>query len=194
MEDWRDTWRRGIVHQLPEKGLEALREALVSDDARLIQGVTCSPPPVQSVRDWPIESADAIVFCFWMDASADPNASDATVEEAEEFFAKVCYECDQILGEPAGCRWFLRPYDDSPRDEIFTALHAEVIRELVRRRTRTGIFAAAQKMLDGVLLLPLDMGKLLILADWLEERGEEAGYLRVWATEVQDDSVVSRDH
>lgn len=52
----------------------------------------------------------------------------------EEYFARMCFEIDQRLGEPAGCRWFLNWYDETPRDEMIRLLLAEVNRSLTRRQ------------------------------------------------------------
>jgi len=52
------------------------------------------------------------------------------VAEVEEFFARACFEADQRLGEPAGCRWFLNWFDETPRDEMRRLLFAEVKHQL----------------------------------------------------------------
>jgi hypothetical protein len=57
-----------------------------------------------------------------------------TVAEVEEFFARMCFEVDQRVGEPAGCRWFLNWFDETPREEMRAELLAEVERALLRRR------------------------------------------------------------
>jgi hypothetical protein len=38
----------------------------------------------------------------------------------------MCYEIDQKLGEPAGCRWFLNWYDETSREQMRKELSAEV--------------------------------------------------------------------
>ena len=65
METWRKVWREGVSLLLSTPGLEALQRALNSDDARLIQGATTTPPPLQCVQDWSVEAACAIGFCGW---------------------------------------------------------------------------------------------------------------------------------
>lgn len=120
MESWRKVWRDGLASQLSTAGLEALRKALVEDDSRLIQGATTSPPPLQCVQDWPVESCCVLGFCGWKGDGFE------TVAEVEEEFARICFEADQVLGEPAACRWFLNWYDDTPRDEMRRELIAEV--------------------------------------------------------------------
>jgi hypothetical protein len=142
-ESWRITWRDGFAPVLPAAGLEALAAALEADDPRLTQGSTTTPPPLMCVQDWPCEAADAIGLCgvAVLGGFADEkptgrhtNPGAARVGQVEEFFARACFDCDQRLGEPAACRWFLNAWDDMPRAEIFAELLAEVKRELARRK------------------------------------------------------------
>ena len=113
---------------LSNEAVEALRRGLVGDDARLIQGATTTPPPLQCVQDWPVEAACALGYCGWQGEGLE------TVAEVEEFFARMCFEIDQRLGEPAGCRWFLNWFDETPRDEMRRELLGEVNRALAQRR------------------------------------------------------------
>src|ERR1700758_1757133 len=129
MDSWRKVWREGLVPLLSTASLEALRQALTSDDARLIQGATTTPPPLQCVQDWPVEAACALGFCGGRGDGLE------TVAEVEEFFARMCFEIDQRLGEPAACRWFLNWFDETPRDEMRRELLAEVNRALAQRQT-----------------------------------------------------------
>jgi hypothetical protein len=128
MESWRKVWREGLVPLLSTSGLEVLRRGLADDDARLLQGATTTPPPLQCVQDWPVEAACALGYCGWLGEGLE------TVAEVEEFFARMCFEIDQRLGEPAGCRWFLNWFDETPRDEMRRELLAEVNRTLALRR------------------------------------------------------------
>jgi hypothetical protein len=114
---------------LSTSGLEALAQALTNDDARLLQGATTSPPPLQCVQDWPVEAACSVGFCGWQGDGLE------TVAEVEEYFASVCFEVDQRLGEPASCRWFLNWFDETPREEMRRELLAEVKRVLAERHT-----------------------------------------------------------
>jgi hypothetical protein len=127
MESWRKVWRDGMAPQLSVAALTALQRALQNDDPRLIQGATTSPPPLECVRDWPVEAACVLGFCGWQGEGLE------SVAEVEEFFARACFEADQRLGEPAGCRWFLNWFDDTPRDEARRELLVEVTRTLARR-------------------------------------------------------------
>src|SRR5438552_17129476 len=129
MESWRKVWREGLAPQISTAGLEALRAALVNDDARLIQGATTSPAPLQCVQDWPVEAACGLGYCGWQCDGLE------TVAEVEEFFARTCFEADQRLGEPAACRWFLNWFDETPREEMRRQLAAEVHWALTQRQT-----------------------------------------------------------
>jgi hypothetical protein len=129
MESWRKVWREGIAPQLSLAALEALRRALLNDDARLLQRATTTPPPLQCVQDWPVEAACALGFCGWQGEGRE------TVAEVEEFFARACFEADQRLGEPAACRYFLNWYDETPRAEMRRLLLAEVNRSLAQRQS-----------------------------------------------------------
>lgn len=136
MESWKKVWRDGFAPQLSDQALAALRVALEADDARLIQGATTSPPPLQCVQDWPVEAGCVLGFCGVVEnggfaTKESPNG--ATVAQAEEFFAKACFETDQRLGEPAACRYFLNFWDETPRDEARRLLVAEVVLEQERR-------------------------------------------------------------
>ena len=120
MESWRLGFRDGFAPVLSTRGLETLAEALRTDDPRLTQGSTTTPPPLMCVQDWPCEAACALGFCGWQGDELD------SVGQVEEFFARACFEADQRLGEPAACRWFLNWFDNTPRDAMRAALLAEV--------------------------------------------------------------------
>jgi hypothetical protein len=128
MESWRQVWRDGFVPVISTSGLEVLRDALRGDDPRLTQGSTTTPPPLMCVQDWPVEAACALGYCGWQGDDLE------TVGQVEEFFARVCFEADRRLGEPAACRWFLNWFDDTPRNEMRRELLAEVERALDERR------------------------------------------------------------
>ncbi len=127
-EAWRCVWRDGIVPQLSTRALSELRQALLSDDPRLQQGATTTPPPLLKVQDWPVEAACAIGYCGWQGEGLE------TVGQVEEFFARVCAAADARLGEPAAVRHFLNWYDDTPRTQMRQELLAEVERALAQRQ------------------------------------------------------------
>jgi hypothetical protein len=120
MESWQKVWRDGFAPLLSTAGLQALRQALIDDDERLVQGSTTSPPPLTCVQDWLVEGTCAIGFCAWQGEGFE------TVGEIEDQFAQCCFEADRRLGEPAACRYFLNWFDDTPRDQMRRQLLAEV--------------------------------------------------------------------
>lgn len=128
MESWRLVWRDGFAPVIGTEGLSALAEALRTDDERLTQGSTTTPPPLLCVQDWPVEAACCLGLCGWLGDGL------ASVGQVEEYFARVCFEADQRLGEPAACRWFLNWFDDTPRDQMRRELLEEVERELRNRK------------------------------------------------------------
>jgi hypothetical protein len=127
IEIWRKVWREGVVPQLSTASLQALRQGLAEDDPQLMQGATTTPPPLQCVQDWPVEAACVLAYCGWQGEALE------TVGQVEEFFARACFQTDQLMGEPAACRWFLNWYDDTPRAEMRRFLLEEVDLALAQR-------------------------------------------------------------
>ncbi len=133
MESWKKVWREGLAPLLSDEALNALKEGLANDDPSLIQGATSSPPPLHCVADWPLVGACLVGYCGWKGDGLE------TVGEVEEWFARMCFEIDQRVGEPAGCRWLLSWYDTTPRDEMRALLLAEVnlaLKDRAERPTR----------------------------------------------------------
>ena len=184
MESWRMVWRQGFAPVLPTKGLQELLTALETDDVRLLQGATSQPPPRMCVQDWPCEGADAIGFVGWAEEDMD-----ATVGEVEEFFAKACFHCDQLLGEPAACRYVLRFWDDTPRGEARWELAHEVKLVLLSRGSVAE--ALGGPVPEGFVRAMADSGfkdktALAVLADWLDEDGrpDAAAFCRAASLEA----------
>ena len=119
METWRICWREGIVPSLTRRHLEALKEALETDDPRLIQGLT-SLPVGDAAQGLAASAACALGFCGWRGDGLP------TVSEVEEFFGRVSLECCERLRQEAVVRWFTNWFDETPRDEMRPALLAEV--------------------------------------------------------------------
>ncbi len=126
MESWRLVWR-AMAPSMPTLGLISLYKALRTDDPRLMQGATTTPPPLISMTDEPCEGADAIGWIGWHGLPLH------TVGQVEEWFARCCYETDQAMQEPAACRWLLEWFDDGNREMVFNSLAAEVYEELRKR-------------------------------------------------------------
>lgn len=139
MESWRKVWREGLAPHLSTPALVALQQGLRTDDHRLVQGATTVPPPLECMRDWPVEAACLIGYGGWQGENL------GTVAEVEEFFARACFEADQRLGEPAACRWFLNWFDDAPRGEARRQLLPEINRALAQRMGTKDAPSAAQR-------------------------------------------------
>ena len=123
MESWRKVFRDGFLPSLNRRQLEALAEGLKLDDPRILQGATTTPPPLMVVQEWPCEAACPLGYTALACGQGD---SVPTVGEVEEHFARLCFDADERLGEPAACRWFLNFVDDTPRREMRQELLCEV--------------------------------------------------------------------
>ena len=163
METWRIVWRNGFAPVMDRTHLKAVASGLRADDSRLTQGSTCTPSPLMQVQDWPCEGA----CCFGYGLLA--TTPGVTVSEVEQLFVETCFQADKRLGEPAGCRYFLNWFDDTPRDEMRRELLAEVERAILLPVVAKG--DAARNLLAQVRAGRTDLRP--ILADALEEDGEE---------------------
>ncbi len=139
-------WQRGVLPQMTTRQLEVLRDALVSDDNRLLQGATTSPPPLLCVQDWPCEGGCLIAFPYAFEDGDSPEpraswaegvavlASPKTVGEVEQHFAEVCWAADQAIGEPAVIRELINWFDETPREVMRRELLTEVTAGLAARK------------------------------------------------------------
>jgi hypothetical protein len=127
MESWREVWRKGFAKVLPLAGLEALADAIRRDDPRLIQGATTTPPPVMCVEDWPCEQTCGLGWTRF-------GVTSSTVGEVSEHFSEMCRRADNLIGEPAACRWFLNWFDDTPRATMRAELLPEVELAIAERK------------------------------------------------------------
>jgi hypothetical protein len=121
---WQHAFRNGLAPVLSTPGLVALCAALERDDSRLIQGATSSPPPLQAVLDWPVEGCCAVSLTGWLGDGL------TTVGAVSEYFARLCHQADERLGEPGAVRYFLNWFDDTDRRIMRWQLLAEVNRVL----------------------------------------------------------------
>jgi hypothetical protein len=128
MEKWRRVWRNGLAPQLSWAGLFNLRDALVNDDPRLMQGVVSSPPALDALRECAVKGTCAISYCGWRGEGL------RTVGQIDEFFARICEAADAVFNEPAACRYFLNWFDDVPRALMRRELLAEVTLAMDGRR------------------------------------------------------------
>lgn len=129
MESWRKVFRKGFAPQFSDEHLQSLLTALRTDDPRLLQGATTSPPPLQCVQDWPVEAACGISWLAWQGGDGLEM-----VGEVEDAFAQACYLADQALSEAAMSRWFLNFFDDTPRPEMRRLLSEEIETVLAFRK------------------------------------------------------------
>lgn len=121
---WEQVWTKAISKLVSTAGLEALKQALETNNPELRQGHITTPVPWHNTVSLPVESACAISFCGWR--GEDLN----TVGEVEEYFARICFGIDQLLNSPASCRFFLNWFDQTPREEMRTKLLEAVNRTL----------------------------------------------------------------
>lgn len=126
---WQLVWEKGFQPQFSTAALESLAQALETDDPRLTQGSTTTPPPLLCISDWPVEACCPVTFC----GIPAEEWAETAVGQAEEFFAKACWQADTALGEPAACRWLLNWIDDTPRPQMRSELLAVIRAELHRR-------------------------------------------------------------
>ena len=124
LEPWRKCWRIGFVPQMSERQLTALRVALEMDSPELVQGHTAIPICDGTAA---CEGACAVGYACWR---GDGLVSTFQVYQR---FAEVCFEADRLIADPAGCRWFLQWFDDTPREEVRRDLLGEIDAELARR-------------------------------------------------------------
>ena len=127
MKHWQRVWREGFAPLFSTDALRALKHGLETDDIALVQGATTVPPPLMCVADWPCEGACGVTYAGWKGEDLH------TVGDAEAFFAKCCYEVDELLKESAACRFFLNWFDDTPRPLMIAELSKEVAIELEKR-------------------------------------------------------------
>jgi len=125
---WQKVWRDGIAPQLSSAALEALASGLAVDDPTLLQGATTEPSPLQCCQNWPVTGACGITYAGWKGDHLEQ------VADAEAYFGRVCFQCDQALGEPAAVRYFVNWFDETPRSEMRRQLLAEVQQSLARRQ------------------------------------------------------------
>jgi hypothetical protein len=127
MTSWQWVWHEGIAPSLSTAALEALARALEHGDRTLIQWIVTLPPSMDVLRDHAVEAACALGYCGWRGEGL------TTVAEVQDYYARVCSEADQRLGEPAACRWFLNWCDETPRAEMCRLLFEEVRKVLASR-------------------------------------------------------------
>jgi hypothetical protein len=140
---WQRVFHVGIVPQLSTCGLLALHRALTLDDPALLQGATTEPPPLQAVQEWPVRAACALAYAGWQGDGLE------SVGEVEDFFARLCWEADKALGEPAAIRYFLNWFDQTERTEMRRLLLCEVEFAIAERRGHTCVARTTDETRPG---------------------------------------------
>lgn len=136
-EKWRHCFREGFLPALRKvtfathalayrRALQTLQYALLDGDERICRGGTVEPSPSVRNTDALICKACLVAFAGWQAGLL----KDDTVGAAEEFFAAMCYEMDQALSEPAGCRHLLNWFDENPAEVTTPELLGEIDRAL----------------------------------------------------------------
>jgi len=128
MELWRKVWRNGLVPQLSTNELLALKHGLETDDPKLVQGITTSPPAID------IFATSQVEFCCGLTYSSWKGENKTTVAEADARYTQLCQNTDELLGEPGVSRFFLNWFDETPRVEMRRQLLTEVVIALSNRK------------------------------------------------------------
>jgi len=139
---WRLAWRYGFSDLLPRTGLIALKEAIISDDRRLIQGSSTLPLRIFKRPKLPIVGACAVSFCLWQANEFSLvgevwSSLDRLKREVKARIADAATNSDN----PFGLRFvsdlsFLSWYNDTSRANMRVELLPEV--ELAIDRSEVG--------------------------------------------------------
>lgn len=127
MDMWRIAFREGLAPLLSVTDLELIQKALLEDDGTLCQGITTHPEAFRENLRKPVEACCLVSYTGW-------KSGLQTVEEVEEYFARVCSEIDARLGHSSECRWLLNWFDETPREEMRRLLSEEIHVEIQRRK------------------------------------------------------------
>lgn len=130
MERWRLAWRDGIAPALLNPELEALRDALATNDDALIQGLTCA------CDSWGrVYKACAIGLAAWRGRGLQSE------REIESAFSKTAQATKvRLVHAPHEGTWndFLTWFDMGDTKEVFPQLLAEVELSLAERARPRG--------------------------------------------------------
>jgi hypothetical protein len=128
-ERWRAVWRQGLAPLLSTPELAVLRDALAGDDPALLQGQTTQPRSLPVGGNYAPEAACLLGYAGWKARGLHG------VAEVEEYFTRLCWECDRRVGDLKASYDFLGAYDSWPRGQMRFELLPEVEAELARRAT-----------------------------------------------------------
>jgi hypothetical protein len=130
---WQRVFRQGLLPQFTKKSMEAFYAALLRDDPRIITGATMAPPPLSCMEGEAVERCCPL--CWLLLDGRKPY--EVSVGPLDERFAKACFECDQLMGEPASARAFLNAVDEWDRETMRKNLMAEIEVHFARAPLRT---------------------------------------------------------
>lgn len=128
---WCRVFRDGFAPQLTTDELESLAVACETDDPRLIQGGTTTPPPLMCMQGAAVEAGCALGF---VGAIRNGGFGAATVGQCEQVFADLCHDAGERVGVPDACRFVLNWWDDNPRLQVFREFLSELRAEIGRRQ------------------------------------------------------------
>ncbi len=123
--DWQTVLRTGILPQMGDDELTALRLGLERDDERLIQGNTCNGKDGKCEGE-PV-AACLIGYAGWKGKGLK------TRTQVESYFADVALRADSYTRVPLCIHHFTNAYDPMPRPQMLAEMLPEVTRETARR-------------------------------------------------------------
>lgn len=125
---WQRAFRDGIAPNLSDNELACLAEGIRNKDERIVNGcgIVPEPSPMNSAKT--PTHADPVNYAIWVG-----NKDVQTVGDLEERSARVMFEADQILGQPAAVRYLLNWIDDNPLETTMPQLLA-LVEEIIRAR------------------------------------------------------------
>ncbi len=137
LEVWQIVWRKGLAPNLPTKGLEALREALINDSRELIQKdtlVTTSEIPGTGYPNERMVACCGLAYPFWK------GGVDKRPLAIRRYFDDIAVKCNNVFEENTNWKFpnatdnFISWFDNTDRDEMRKKLLPEVELELERRK------------------------------------------------------------
>lgn len=129
---WRDVWSAACTY-FTTKGLEALKASLEGGGKDIVQQLTVLPSSYRLFGKLLPEKACPIAYCGWQG-----GIGIEVVDELEMFFAQICFDLETVFNEPCVIRYFLKWFDNAPREEAIKLLLAEVVDELHKRKMKEG--------------------------------------------------------
>lgn len=111
-EATRRVFHEGFVPLLKDEELWVLKGWLTMAPERFKQGYTLYPVPT------PAEEPYMMPDCGCLITNIGRINMLKYADELYEYFARMCYNIDQNMGEPSAVRYLLNWYDDSPWEDV----------------------------------------------------------------------------